>query len=145
MSDCNPIDCSKPKLLCPPLSSRICWKTCPWSQWCYLVVSSSTTLFSLCLQSFPASGSFPMNWLFTSGGQNFGVSASVLPMSIQGWFPLGWTGLIYLLSKGLSKSSLALQFESISSSVLSHLYGPTFPSIHDYWKNHSFDYTDLCW
>ena len=67
--------------------------------------------FSSCLQSFPASGSFPMSWLFTSGGQSIGASASVLPMNIQDWFPLGLTGLISLLSKGLSRvfSSITVQ------------------------------------
>ena len=75
--------------------------------------------FSSCLPSFPASGSFPVSQLFTSGGQSTGVSASasVLPMNIQDWFPLGWTGLISLQSKGLS-SSPAPQFKSINSSML---------------------------
>ena len=96
--------------------------------------------------SFSASGSFPMSGLFASGGQSIGTSASapVLPMNIQGWFPLGWTGLISLLSKGLSRASPAPQFRSINSSALSFLYSPTLTSIHDYWKNHSFDYVDLC-
>ena len=80
-------------------------------------------------------------------GQSIGASASasVLPVSIQGWFPLALTGLIFLLCKGLSKSSPAPQFESINSSVLSLLYGLTLTSIHNYWENHSFDYMDLCW
>ena len=83
-----------------------------------------------------------MNWLFTSGGQSIGASASasVLPMNIQGWFPLRLTGLISLQSKGLSEA----QFKIINSSALSLLYGPTLTSVHDYWKNHSFDYMDLC-
>ena len=81
---------------------------------------------------------------FTSGGQSIGASASVLPMNIQGWFPLRLTGLISLLSKGLSSISPTQQFESINSSLLSLLYGPTLTSIHDYWKNHSFDYVDFC-
>jgi len=74
----------------------------PLSQWCHPTVSSSVTTFSSHLQSFPASGSFQMNQLFTSGGQSIGVSASasVLSMNIQDWFPLGWTGWISLLSKG---------------------------------------------
>ena len=76
---------------------------------------------------------FPMNWLFASGGQSIGVSASasILPRNIQDWFPLGWTGWISLLSKGL-KSSPAPQYKSINSSVLSLLFGPTLPSVHDY-------------
>ena len=104
-------------------------------------------LFSSCLQSFPASGSFPMSWLFTSGGQSIGPSASatVLAMNIQGSFPLGLTGWISLESKGLSReSSLAPQFDGISSSVLSLFYCTALTSVHDYWKNHSFDYVDLC-
>ena len=69
------------------------------------------------------------------------ASASVLPMNIQDWFPLGWTGLISLQSNELSReSSPTPQFKSINSSVLSFLYGPTLTSIHDYWKNHSSDY-----
>ena len=77
----------------------------PSSQWGHPTISSSVTLFSSCLQSFPASGSFPMSQFFTSGGQNIGASAStsVLPMNIQNWFPLGLTGLISLQSKGLSR------------------------------------------
>ena len=90
------------RLLCLPLSSRIWSNSCPLTQWCYLTISFSAAPFSFCLQSFPASESFPMSQLFTSGGQSIGASASVLPMNIQGWFLLGLTGLISLLSKGLS-------------------------------------------
>ena len=98
--------------------------------------------FSSCLQSFPASGSFQRSQFFTSGGQSIGVSAStsVLPMNIQDWFPLGWTGRISLLYKGLSKSLLQHHSSKcINSWALSFLYNPTFTSIHDYWKNNSFD------
>ena len=79
--------------------------SCPSSQWCHPAISSSLVLFSACLQSFPASGSFQMSQFFASGGQSIGVSASasVLPMNIQDWYPLGWTGLISLLFKGLSR------------------------------------------
>ena len=101
--------------------------------------------FSFCFQSFPAPGSFPMSWPFTSGGQNIRTSASVLPMNIQGWFPLGLTGLISLQSKDSQESSPTPQFESINSSALSLFYGLTLTSIHDYWKNHSFDCMELCW
>ena len=96
---------------------------------------------SSCLQSFPASGSFPMSQFFASGGQSIGASASasVLPMNIQDLFPLGWTGWISLQSKGLSRVFLAQWFEGISSLVLSFLFSPTLKSIHDYWKNRSFD------
>ena len=65
----------------PSLSPGLCSNSCPVSQWCYITISSSATPFSFCLQSFPASGSFPMSWLFTSGGQSIGASASVLPMN----------------------------------------------------------------
>ena len=94
--------------------------------------------YSSRLQSFPASGYFPVSQFFTSGGQSIGgsASASVLPMHIQDWFPLGWTGWISLLSKALSRvfSSTTVQHQSINSSVLSFLYSQTFTSIHDYWK-----------
>ena len=90
---------------------------------------------------FPTSGSFPMSQLFASGGQSIGASASasVLPMNIQGWFPLRLTILIPLLFKGFQESSPAPQFENINSSELSFLYGPTLTSVHGYWKNHSCD------
>ena len=83
--------------------------------------------------------SFPMNWFFASGGQNIGASASasVLTMNIQGWFPLGLTGLISLLSKDSQESSPP-HFQSINSSSINLLYGPTLTSVHDYWKSDSF-------
>ena len=90
-----------PRLPCPSLSLRVCSNSCPLSQWCLPIISSSVTRFS-CPQSFPALESFPMR-LFTSGGQNIGALASVLPTNIQGWFPLELTGLISLLSKGISR------------------------------------------
>ena len=119
---------------CPSPTPGVYSNTCPLSWWCHPTISSSVAPFSSCLQSFPASGSFPMSLLFASSGQSTGVSVSpsVLPMNIQGWFPLGLTGLITLQSKG------KYQF-----SVLSLLYGLTLTSVHNYWKNHSFDYTDL--
>ena len=86
---------------------------------------------------------FQMIQLFASGGQRIGASASVLPVNIQGWFPLGWTGLISLQSEGLSRVFSSTAVQSINSSLLSLLYGPTVTSEHDYWKNHSFDYRDL--
>ena len=97
--------------------------------------------FSSHLQSFPASGSFPMSQFFASGGQSIWVSAStsVLPMNIQDWFPLGWLGWISLLPKGLSRVFSNTTVQSINTLVLSFLYSPTLTSIHDYWKNHSFD------
>ena len=92
LTSCNPVNCSIPG------SSvlGVCSNPCPLSQWCCLSNSSSITPFSNCFPSFPASGSFPVNRLFASGGQRIGASASssVLPVNIQGWFPLGLTGLI---------------------------------------------------
>ena len=86
-------------------NSRTCSNSCPSSWWCYPTISSSDVPFSSCFQSFPASGSFPMSQFFASGDQSIGASAvaSVLPMNIQDWFPLGLTGWISLLSKGLSR------------------------------------------
>ena len=82
------------RLACPSPTPRAYSNSCPSSQWCHPTISSSGIPFSSCLQSFPASGSFPMSQFFTSHGQRIGVSAStsVLPMNIQDWFPLGWTG-----------------------------------------------------
>ena len=93
------------RLPCPSLSPRICSNSCPLSQWCPPTISSSVAPFSSCPQSFPTSGSFPMSRLFASGGQRIraSASASVLPMNILGWFPLELTGLISMLSKGLSR------------------------------------------
>ena len=114
---------------------------CPLSQWCYQTISSSLVPFSSCLQSFPTSRSFPMSQFFASGGQSIGVwaSTSVLPMNIQSWFPLGLTGWISLLSKGLSRVFSNTTVQIINSLVLSFLYSATLTSIQDYWKNHSFD------
>ena len=95
--------------------------------------------FSSCLQSFPASGSFPVSLFFTSGGQTIGASASVLPMNTQDWFPLGWTGWISLQSKGLSRvfSNSAVQKNQFFGSQPS--LWSTSHIIHDYWKKHSFE------
>ena len=94
---CNPMDGNMPGF-CPSLSPGVCSNLCPLSQRYYLTTSSSAALFSFCLRSFPASGSFPMSQLFASGGQSIGTSASasVLPINRQGWMPLGLTGLISL-------------------------------------------------
>ena len=91
------------RLPCPSPSPRACSKSCLLSWWCHPAISSSVVPFSSCLQSFPASGSFPMSRLFASCGQGIGASAPalVLPMNIQGWFPLGLISLISLQSKGL--------------------------------------------
>ena len=122
--------------LCPSPIPRVYSDSCPLSWWCHPTISPSVVPFSSCLQSFPASGSFQMSQFFASGGQSTGVSASasVLPMNIGiYWFPLGWTSWIS------QESPPTQQFKSISSSVLSFLYSPTFTSIHDSWRNYSFD------
>ena len=124
---------------CPSPTPGACSNSCPSSQWCHPTISSSVILLP---SIFPRIRVFSIRSIFASGDQNIGVSASalVLPVNIQEWFPLGWTGWISLQSKGLSKwSSPTPQFKSISSSVLSFLYSPTLTSILDYWKNRSFD------
>ena len=90
---------------CPSPTPGVYSNSCPLSRWCHPAISSSVIPFSSHLQSFPASESFPMSQFFTSGGQSIGVSASasVLSMNMQDWFPLGWTGWIFLQSKGLSR------------------------------------------
>ena len=94
---------------CPSPTPRVYSNSCSLSQWCHPTISSSVVPISCRLQSFPASGSFQMSQLFTSGGQSIGVSASTsvlpmnIPINIQDWFPLGWTGWISLQSKGLSR------------------------------------------
>ena len=119
--------------------------SCPLNRWCHPNISSSVIPFS-CLQSFPASGSFSVSWFSASGGQSIGVSAatSVLPMNTQDWSSLGWAGWISLQPKDSQESSPNPQFKSINSLALSFPYSPTLTSIHDYWKNHNFDWMDLC-
>ena len=97
------------RLPCPSLSSKVCSNSCPLSRWSHPTISSCVVPFSSSLQSFPASGSFPMSQLFTLGGPRIGASASVLSMNIQDWFPLGLTSLISLLSKGPQESSSQLR------------------------------------
>ena len=131
------------RLPCPPLSSGVCSNSCPLSRWCHLIISSSVAPFSFCLRSFPASRSFLMSRLFPSGGQSIGASASVLPMNIRDVLLHNWLVWSSCCSRDSQESSP--QFKTISFSVLSLLYGPTLTSVHDYWKNHSFDYINLCW
>ena len=131
---------------CPSPTPRVHSDSHPSSRWCHPAILSSVIPFSSCLQSFPASGSFLMSPFFTSGGQSFGVSAlsSVLLMNIQDWSPLGWTGWISVLSKGLSRVFS-------NTTVWKHLLFIAQPSL---WSNshictwplgkHSFDSTDLC-
>ena len=127
------------------INSRNLLKFMSIEWWCHPTTSSSVVPFSSCLQSFPASGSFPMSQFFTSSGQSIGVSASasVLAVNIQDWFPLGLTDLI-LQSKELSRifSSTTVwkhQFFSTQPSLWSH-----FTSVHDYRKNYSFNRTEFC-
>ena len=114
------------RLPCPSPNPRACSNSCALSQWCRPTILSFGIPFSPCLQSFPASGSFPMSQFFTLGSQSIGASAlaSVLPMTIQDWFPLGLTGLISLQSRDSQESSPTPQFKSINSSVLSFLDSP---------------------
>ena len=100
-----------------------------------------------CPQSLPASGSFPMSQLFAWGGQSIGVSASksVLPMNTQDWSPLGWNGCISLQSNGPSRVFSNTTVQKHQFFTLSFLHSLTLTSIHDQWKNHSLDWTDLCW
>ena len=140
---CDPMGCSTPGFpvhhhLPEPAQTHVHWVVMPSN---HLILCRPLLLLP---STFPSIMSFPMSQLFASGGQSTGSSASVLPMNIQDWFPLGLTGLIFLQSKGLESSSTP-QFKSINSSVLSFPCGPTLTSVHDYWKNHSFDYLDLCW
>ena len=126
---------------CPSPTPRVHPNPSPFSRWCHPTISSSVVPFSSCPQYFPASGSFLISRRFTSGGQSIGASASasVLPMNIQDWFPLGWAGWISLQSKGLSRvfSSTTVQKHQFFGTSIP--YSPTLTSIHDYWKNHNFD------
>ena len=94
---------ARPPCLSP--TPGACWNSCPLSQWCHPTILSSIIPFSSCPKPLPASGSFPMSQLFAWGGQSIGISASasVLPMNIQDWFPLGWIDWLSLQSKGLSR------------------------------------------
>ena len=116
----QPFNASPP---CPSPTPRVYSDSCPLSQWCHPTILSSVIPFSSHLQSFPASGSFQMSQFFASGGHSIGVSASasVLPMNIQDWFPLGWTGWISLQSKRLSRvfSNTTVQKHQFFSTQLS--------------------------
>ena len=128
---------------CPSPSSGVCSNSCPLSQWCYSAVSSSVTPFSSCPQSFQHQSLF--QWISSSyqkWPKYWSFSFRIGPSDdYQCWFPLGLTGLISLQSKGLSRD---FSNTTIYPLALSLLYGPTLTSIHDSWKNHSFDYTHLC-
>ena len=132
---CNPRDCSLPGFPVlhhlPELAQTHVHQVSAAIQPSYPL-----SFFSFCLQSFPESGSFPMSWLFTSGGQRTGASASasVLSVNIQGWLPLRSTGWISLLSKGLWRVFSSTTNRSINFSVLGLLRGPTLTFVHNYWK-----------
>ena len=134
------------RLPCPSASPGVYSNTCPLSQWCHPTISSSVTASS-CLQSFPVSGSFPVSQLFASGGQSIGASASVLPVKIEGWFPLGLTSLISLLSKGLSRvfysttvQEVKLHYHKVSEWEHSHE-----KIISGFIRSFAGDADDLCW
>ena len=122
------------KLPCWSLSPGVCSSSCPLSCWCYSTISFSVTPFSICPQSFTASGSFPMSCLFISGSQSIGTLASVLPINIQGWFLLDWLVWSPCSPRDSQESFPAPQLESINSLALSLLYDPALTSICDYWK-----------
>ena len=134
-------------LPCPSPSPRACSNSYPLSRECQPTISSSVIPFSSCLQSFPTLGYYLKSQLYTSVGQSTGASASasVVPMYIQDWFPLRWTDLISLQSKELSRVFPNTIVQKHQFLALSLLYGPTLTFIHDLWKDHSFDYTDLYW
>ena len=138
----RPHELQHARLPCPSPTPGTCSysNSCPSRRWYHPTVSSSVVLFSSCLQSFPASGSFPVSQFFSTGDQGTGVSvsASVLPMNVQNWSPLVWTCWISLQSKGLS-----IVFSNTTAQnhqFFSFLHSPTLTSIRDYWKNHSFDW-----
>ena len=132
MSDCLwPQESQHARPPCPSPTSGVHWDSRPSSQWCHPAISSSVVPFSFCLQFFPATGNFLSSQFFTSGGQRIGVSisASVLPINIQGWFTLGLTGWVSLQAKDSQESSPTPQFKSINSSVLSFLHSLPLTSI----------------
>ena len=126
---------------CPSPTPRACSKSCPSSQWCYPTISSSVIPFSSCLQSLPASASFPVNQFFVSGSQstwNFSISPSNEysgPIS----FRMDWLDLLAFSPRDSQESSPTPQFKSINSLMLNFLYSTTLTSTYDYWKNHSLD------
>ena len=145
-------NCLKPhglqhaKPLCPSPSPKVCPSSCPLHWWCHPAISSSDALFSFCPQYFQASGTSPGSRLFISGNQNTWAlaSASALPMCIQSWFLFRLTGLISLLSKGLSGvfSSTTNQRHQFFGTLPS--LWPSSHNLHDHWEDHSLDYIDLC-
>ena len=138
----RPHELQHARLLCLLLSPWVCSDSCPLSQWCHPTISSCVTPFSSCPQSFLGSGSLSVSLLFASSGQSIGASASpsVLPMNIQGWFPLGLTGSISLLSRVFSSTTVRKhQFFGAQPCLWSNSH-----IVHPYWKIHSLDYMDVC-
>ena len=138
---CDPHGLQHARPPCPSPIPGVYSNSCPLSQWCHPIISSSIIPFFSSYQSFLASGSFHMSQFFTSGGQSIGVSvlASTLPMVFR--TDLLQDGLVGspCSPRGSQESSPTAQFKSINSSALSFPYSPTLTSIHDYWKNHSLD------
>ena len=137
-----PHELQRAMLPCPSLALGICSNSCPLSQWCHPTISSSVVPFSSCPQSFPASGSFPMNWLFASGGQSIGALAlapsneySVLVSTRIDWFDI-------FAVQGTLKS--LLQHHNSKPSILQHFQWSNSHILHDYWKTHSLDCINLC-
>ena len=127
------------RLPCSSPTPGACSNSCPSSQWGHPTILSSVVPFSSCLHSFPASGSFPTSWFFASGGQVLSFSFSIsLSNEYSGLisFRMVWSPCS---PRDSQESSPTPQFKNINSSTLSFLYGPTLTSIHDHWKNHSFD------
>ena len=125
-----------PRPPCPSPTPGACSNSCSLSWWCHPTIPSSVVPLSSRFQSFLASGPFEMSHFFASGGQSIGVSASasVLPMNIQDWFPLGWPDWTSLQSKGLSRVFSNTTVQKHQFFALRFLYSPTLMSIHDYWK-----------
>ena len=133
------------RIPCPSLSPRVCLNICLLSWRCHPTISSSFTPFSSCLQSFPASGSFPVSQLYPSGGQILELQHQSFQWIFRVDLLYSWLILYPYSLRDSQESFPAPQFESLISSMLSLLNGPSLTSVYDYWKNHSFDYMDLCW
>ena len=148
MSDCLwPHGLQHARIPCTSLTLRVCSNSCLLGRWCHSTISFSVTPFSYCPQSLPSSGSLPMSWLFALGGQSIGTSASTIsPFNESSGlvsFRIDWFDLLAV--QGTLKS--LLQHHNLKESI--HWHSDFFmvqlsTSIHDYWKNHSFDYMDLC-
>ena len=134
------------RLPCHLPSLGVSPSSCPLSQWCHPTISSSVAILSSCPQSFPAPGSFLVSQFFASGVQSIGsASASIFPTNIQGQFSLGVTGLISLLSKGLSRVFSSTTIWKHQFFRTQPFYDPILTSLYEYWINYSFGYMDICW